>query len=257
LHVYGESLDVLFRLSIDVREGCRLNAAPMKRYIIITLSITMLSACSGMPKLFWEVDEGSDKPEYANTSAGSHANARAPLDVPPELRQELEVPMPDQVAVDSTSAVGSAKIDRVRREAVAGKAVSLHQRRYSVVTGQLFSAVIDAMTALNLLVDSVDSPSGTVTTEWVRKDANSANALAGATMGLFGGGPTHTRYRYVVRVLRAADGQSQLEIRTLGQQFINRHWVNKPLKADLSKDLFSAVEERISVSGATAAPGAK
>ncbi|MFQ5344559.1 MAG: hypothetical protein ACE5DZ_01210 [Mariprofundus sp.] len=217
----------------------------MKRYVIFTLSILMLSGCANAPQLFWDVDDGSGKPDYAKGSGASHADSRVPLDVPPELRQELEVPMPEQVAASDTASGHGSKIDRAHREAVAGTAVTLHQRRYNVSPGPLFSAVVDAMTALNLPVDSVDSPSGTLTTEWVRKNANSVNAYVDVVTGMFGGGPTHTRYRYVVRVLRVSDHESQLEIRTLGQQFINKHWVNKPLKINLTEELFSAVEERI------------
>jgi len=73
----------------------------------------------------------------------------------------------------------------------------------------------------------------------------SVNVYVDVVTGMFGGGPTHTRYRYVVRVLRVSDHQTQLEIRTLGQQFINKHWVNTPLKINPTEELFSAVEERI------------
>ena len=190
----------------------------------------------------WGLDEGVNKPAYSNSKGGAAADARAPLDVPPALRQELEVPMPDQVAVDASG--GSAKVQQARKDAVAGKAVSLDARQYAVSPGKLFSSVVDAMTALNLPVDSVDSPSGTLTTEWVRKDANTVNSFVDSAMNVFGGGPTHSRYRYVVRVMRAGK-QSQLQVRTLGQQFLNRHWVNKPVKKKYSDELFSAVEERL------------
>jgi len=198
-----------------------------------------------LPQTVWEVDDGSQGPAYARGSDGSHtqAGSRVPLDVPPELRQELEVPMPDQVAVDAASGAGT-KIDKVRKQAMAGNAVSLDARQYNVPPALLFSSVLDAMTALNLPVDSVDSPSGTLTTEWVRRDSTSQNTYVDSAMSLFGGGPTHERYRYVVRIFRAGQ-QSQLEIRTLGQRFVNKHWVNTPLKIKLANELFTAVEEQL------------
>jgi hypothetical protein len=218
----------------------------MKRYslLLIFMSGWMFSACSsGMPQLFWEVED--NKPDYARGhSAGAQANGRAPLDVPPELRKEIEVPMPDKVATEA--AAHSSGVTQERKEAVAGSAVSLHARRYDYTPAQVFSATIDAMTALNMPVDSVDSPSGTVTTEWVGKDVNSSNVyVVSSLMNMFGAGaPTKVRYRYVVRVLRAGN-QSQLEVRTLGQQYANQHWSNVPLKQKVSNELFAAVEEQL------------
>jgi len=94
----------------------------------------------------------------------------------------------------------------------------------------------------------VDSPSGTITTDWVRKDASSPNVFT-PVMNLFGEGTVYAeRYRFVVRVLRLntpAGVKTQLEIRTLGQVFSNHHWINKPVKYKASNDLFSAVGEQL------------
>jgi len=222
----------------------------MKRYplLLAIISVTMLSACSGgsgLPKLFWDVNEGKG-PAYARGQAtGTHATSRAPLDVPPELRKDIEVPMPDKVA--SGAAASSSGVTQERQQAVAGSAVSLHARRYDFTTAQVFSATIDAMTALNMPVDSVDSPSGTLTTEWVGYDVNSSNIyLVSSAMSMFGAGPTtKVRYRYVVRVLRVSPVKTQLEVRTLGQQFANNHWSNAPIKKKVSNELFAAVEEQL------------
>jgi len=116
---------------------------------------------------------------------------------------------------------------------------------YDHSPAQVFSAVIDAMTALNVPVESVDSPSGTVTSAWIRFDSANVNSYVGAAMDVFGAGPVHTRHRFIVRVFRMKDGKTQLQIRTLAQQFIQRHWVNKRLKRKVANELFSAVEERI------------
>jgi len=216
----------------------------MKQYLLLflTLSSLSLSACSDGPKMLWAVDD--NKPDYARGSdAGPDAKGRAPLDIPPELRNEMSVPMPDQVAVDA--ARGDVKMSVEEKKAVAGKAVSLDTRLYANTAADVFSNVIDAMTALNMPVESVDSPSGTITTAWVRKNASKQGGYMSAAMNVFGGGPQATRYRFIVRVFRMADGQTQMQIRTLGQQFINRHWVFKQLKRKVANELFSAVEERL------------
>ena len=202
----------------------------------------LLAACSeGMPQLFWPVE--GNKPDYARGAKSAQAKGRPPLEVPPELRKEVEVPMPDEVAVNA--ARGDVKMSPEEKAAVAGKAVSLDTRLYDKPAAEVFSAVLDAMTALNLPVDSVDSPSGTVTTEWVRPNANTPNVYVGTLLNVFGAGPVHLRFRHIVRVFRTKDGKTELQVRTLGQQFINRHWVNKPLKRQAANELFSAIEERL------------
>ncbi len=212
--------------------------------LLTLISASILTACAGAPKLFWDTNEGKDKPAYANGSqASAGAAARAPLDVPPDLRKEIEVPMPDKVAADAASQ--SSGVTPARKQAVAGKAVSLDARRYDFAPAQLFSAVVDAMTALNLPVDSVDSPSGTITTEWIGKDVNTPNTYVTSVLNMFGAATTKVRYRYIVRVLRAGDKSSQLEVRTLGQQYANNHWYNAQLRQKVANDLIGAVEEQL------------
>jgi len=221
----------------------------MKRYpllLTLTLSAWLLSACSGgMPQLFWSAD--SNKPAYARgESSSAHGNSRAPLDVPPELRKNIEVPMPDKIAVEAASGNVRAPGQQHNNTSVAGSAVSLDARRYTFSAAQVFSAVVDAMTALNLPVSSVDSPSGTITTEWVSQNINSTNSYFSAAMKMVGaGGPSKVRYRYVVRVLRVSDANTQLEIRTLGQQFVNHHWSSVAMKKKVANELFSGVEEQL------------
>ena len=213
----------------------------MKRIpqLLFFTSILLFAGCgNGLPQMFWPVED--NKPDYARGSADNpRAKGRAPLDVPPELRNEVSVPMPDKVATEA--AQGGAKIDK----SVAGKAVSLDARVYDVAPAQVFSAVVDAMTALNMPVESVDSPSGTITSAWIRHDSSNPNAYIGAAMDVFGAGPVHTRHRFIVRVFRMKDGKTQLQIRTLAQQFMRRHWVNKMLKRKVANELFVAVEERL------------
>ncbi len=213
----------------------------MKCYLKNALKIfpllVLLAGCAdGMPQLFWEADDKT--PDYARStgSAGAQAEAKKHLEVPPELRGKIGVPMAEQVAVHN-----SRELPEKYRQAVAGKAVSLDARVYPVAAADVFSATVDAMTSLNLPVDSVDSPSGIVTTDWVRKGANSASiaAMFGYTSG------TMTRHRFIVRVFRLQQETpaSKLEIRMLGQSYENGHWVNKPFKRAPSEELFQRVEE--------------
>ncbi|MDX8404375.1 MAG: hypothetical protein R8K54_08220 [Mariprofundaceae bacterium] len=198
-----------------------------------------------MPDLImWNED---DKPDYARTGAGrssAPAHSRAPLDIPPSLRAEIEVPEADQIAT------GSGSINAAGKKAVAGKSVSLDARTYEVNAAHVFSSVVDAMTALNLPVQSVDSPSGTVTTDWVREDSKSKSVDYSGLGAIFGAGDVvlAVRYRFVVRVLRQKVDEgvrARLEIRTIGQAFMNKHWVDLVLKRKVSDELFSAVEERL------------
>ncbi|MDQ6958084.1 MAG: hypothetical protein Q9M24_03115 [Mariprofundaceae bacterium] len=217
----------------------------MKRIslLIFFTSTLLLAGCQGgMPQMFWPVDD--NKPDYARGGRDNpRSEGRAPLDVPPELRKDIEVPMPDKIATEA--AQGGARISSREKKMVAGKAVSLDTRVYDQSPAVVFSAIIDAMTALNMPVESVDSPSGTITSAWIRFDSSRPNAYLGAAMDVFGAGPTHTRHRFIVRVFRMKDGGTQLQIRTLAQQFMRQHWVNKILKRKVANELFVAVEERI------------
>lgn len=220
----------------------------MKKQTLMFLTLSTLALTSCSDRAFLYPNEDVKKPAYSTGSASTAADSRPPLDVPPELRN-VEVPQPGSIASNPD---GSPLIPA--HETVAGKAVSLDARLYSADAALVFSSVIDAMTALNLPVQSVDSPSGTVTTDWVRQGVNNPNANIGSSVlsGMFGGdGVLAVRYRYVVRTLRQmGDGSSKtrLEIRTIGQAFVNKHWVNRPIDRRVSEEVFSAVEERLSVS---------
>ena len=228
----------------------------MKRNALLPLLLCTLclSACTG-GMMMWPVED--EKPAYARGSKDSPAaEGRAPLDVPPELRDQVSVPMPDQVAVET--ARGEVKLTPEEKQAIAGKAISLDTREYDKPAPEVFSAVVDGLTALNMPVESVDSPSGTVTTAWVRQSASGTGNYMNAVLNVFGGGASPTRYRFIVRVFRVNAAKTQLQIRTLGQQFINRHWVFKQIKRKVANELFSATEERMGMMPAgqpeTAAP---
>ncbi|MDX8406064.1 MAG: hypothetical protein R8K50_07930 [Mariprofundus sp.] len=217
----------------------------LSRPLMILLALSV-SACSNMPQMFWSVDEGNDQPAYAKASKGAGMAAhRVPLEVPPTLRAELEVPASKNVAVTHNDKL----LPTNYRKAVAGKYVGLDARRYKATADQVFSATIDAMTSMNLPVQSVDSPSGTLTTDWIRKGSGKANAISMFT-GIFdlGTGASIVRYRYVVRVLRstvAGNEQARLEIRTIGQIYKNGSWRNSQLKKKAADDLFAAAEEQL------------
>ncbi|MDX8410334.1 MAG: outer membrane protein assembly factor BamC [Mariprofundaceae bacterium] len=199
---------------------------------LLSFFVALLLISCGRPFLYPNEAKTADgKPVAAETEVESKAR----LEVPPDLRGKIEVPESPTVQAepDETTAVTG--------ERVAGEAVSLNARAYFRPAANVFSAVVDAMTALNKPVQSVDSASGTITTDWVRSDSDNPNAVFG---GLFGGGPTHTRYRYVVRVFDEGE-QTRLEIRTLGQVFMNKHWVNKPIRRGVAEELFVATEEQL------------
>ncbi len=220
----------------------------------LLLSTLILASCAHMPQLFWKENAGANQQTQA---ADASAPSRPPLVVPPDLRGQVSVPMPDKVASSETPQMKQAQAKE--KAEVAGTAVALDTRVYDQSTATVFSAVVDAMTALNMPVQSVDSPSGTITTDWVRKDASSPNVFS-PIMNMFGGGgPTFVRYRFVVRVLRLSTPKgikTQLEIRTLGQSFENSHWVNKPVKEKVSSDLFSAVGDQLARSAQAPAAAA-
>ena len=217
----------------------------MKRASLLSLSILLsifLASCSNDYQMFWPTED--NKPDYAQGGErSSGAASRAPLDVPPELRDEIEVPDPGEIATKE----GVMKSED--KELVAGKSVALDAKIYEKSAAEVFSAVVDSMTALNLPVQSVDSPSGTLTTDWVRQESV-GNQAVGTFTDMFGAGsPRALRYRFVVRVLRQAMGETQvtrLEVRTVGQAFIGRGWVNQTMKRKVSDELFSAVDERLS-----------
>jgi len=100
---------------------------------------------------------------------------------------------------------------------------------------------------LNIPVQSVDSASGIITSDWIRRGSNSGmGSLLGGLMGDNSHAPT--RHRFIVRVFRmkAVDHPgSKLEIRVLGQMYLNKHWVNKPFKRKISLELFAAVEKQL------------
>jgi len=196
-----------------------------------------LSGCmSDSTKLLWGTQEGSSKAAVAESI---DSDVRQPLDVPPSLKDQVKVPHADAIAVQS-------QVPERYVKKVAGKKVSLDGRVYDKPVDMVFSSVVDAMTGLNFPVQSVDSASGTITTDWIRKELNASSA---SVLGMIGsGGPLALRYRFVVRVLRQipADGSAEiarLEIRTLGQTFTSRHWVNKKMKRKYADDLFNRVEE--------------
>ena len=207
-------------------------------------TVFTLSACADRDFLIpWTND--ADKPAYSHGGESqSSASSRAPLDVPPELRGDVEVPSPDQIASGNSAGYSTSDIKQV-----AGQAVSLDGKVYSQSAAEVFSAVIDGMTALNMPVQSVDSPSGTVTTDWIKQESIGEKAASSALSGMFGGETILAlRYRFVVRVLRQKSDESELtrlEIRTIGQAFVNRQWVNRPIKRKVADELFSATEERL------------
>lgn len=206
--------------------------------VLSIVVVMLLTGCmSGGTKMLWSSDEGAGK---GSTRAQLKSESRPALDVPPSLRGEVAVPDAGAIAVQEN-------VPERYKKVMKGKQVALDARLYDAPTGVVFSSVIDAMGALSLPVQSVDSASGTVTTDWIRTDSNnpSVNSLFNA---FGGGGPQAIRYRYVTRVLRETSKdvvKTRLEIRTMGQVFNNGHWINKKLTRKRADELFSRIEEML------------
>jgi len=199
-----------------------------------------------MPKLFWGGDDGGgryDSSGAVKQSSEKSSEQRAALVVPPELRAEIELPAANEVATQNDPAL----LPKKYTEAVVGKGIALDARAYPAAADNVFSAAIDAMTSLNFPVESVDSRSGIITTDWIRKGTNSnISTVLGGMVGLTGSAPI--RHRFVVRVFRmktAGKVMAKLEIRVLLQSFIAKHWVNKPANKKIALELFGAVEEQL------------
>jgi len=211
----------------------------MKRYLLFIPLISLLPACG--PLIIPNEQVG---PAYSQASSTERAGGkqRAPLDVPPELKAELEMPMAGEIASRTDDKILSSEY----QNAVAGKAISLDAKVYRIEAPKVFSAVVDAMTSMNIPVDSVDSPSGIITSDWIRRGANSTASLG---LSIFGDiGDTPVRHRYIVRIYRAKLKDSEatkLEIRVHGQSAVNGSWKNKPFKHKASEQLFVATEEQL------------
>jgi len=219
------------------------------RYPLLLSTLIAVTACSNMPQLFWPTDAGGSKSSTWSGKAVTPAQARAPLELPPELKAEITLPMAKKVASDS----GDAALPEKYTKAVVGKDVALDARAYVATADQVFSAVVDAMTSLNMPVEAVDSPSGVVTTDWVRKGSHNNNMFS----GVLGQASNLTRHRFVVRVFRLTGTQKEktrLEVRTLLQVFANKHWVSKPMNQKYTKEFFAAVEEQLARVQGNAAP---
>jgi len=205
-----------------------------------SLAVLALSGCINKDtKFMWAVGEGKDTSHAAKQVV---AESRPPLDVPPSLLGKVSMPHAEQIAV--------AKVMPKRIEkSIAGKQVALDAKVYEKPASDVFSAVLDAMTALNLPVQSVDSASGTLTTDWVRQRSKSASYVS----VLGGSGVMAVRYRFVTRVLNQSmkgdDGidktVTRFEIHTVAQAYKNNHWSNTTLARRFAKELFSRVDENL------------
>jgi len=197
------------------------------RILLLPSLLLLLSACNGMPKLFWDDEDG---PAYAGGSGNEEG--QMPLDVPPPLFEK------------TSSDTDSSQVSAGYKQAVAGKAVALNVREYAVDAATLFSAVEKALVSLDIPLTSVDMPSGIVITDWVKKTPEDSGMFA----NLMGdSSPRAIRHRYIVRVFRleGAGENSRLEVRTLNQEYRSIRWVNTSKHSAEGVGLFSEVERQI------------
>ncbi len=231
----------------------------MKKIILLTLFISPLASCG--QQMFWDVDEGAQQRaasrSYDGKADSSQATAvqqdssdvRQALIIPPSMREDVRLPEEDAIAkraVDGrqTSTLISQQAEQHVKE--AGASLTSNTRIYEQDAAKAFSATIDAMTSLNMPIGSVDSPSGTITTDWIRQDAGSSNLLTNTASNILGGDSiAATRHRFVVRIMRTESGKAQVQVRNMHQVFKNRHWVNQPLQRRYDLELFDAISEQL------------
>jgi len=206
----------------------------------VGVSMLGLTGCiSKDTKIFWSNDEGG---KTSKVEKKLSVDSRPSLDIPPSLLGKVALPHAEQVATvkDAPKPVALA---------ISGKQVALNAKIYEKTTSEVFSAVLDAMTGLKLPVQAVDSASGTLTTDWVRKQVKSG--LSSSIMG--GNNIFNVRYRFVTRVLNQtlkSDAGSEkhvtrFEIHTIAQGYKDRKWSNIKLTRRFSNELFSRVDENL------------
>ncbi|ATX83016.1 hypothetical protein Ga0123462_2182 [Mariprofundus ferrinatatus] len=198
---------------------------PMRIALIASLALA-LSACGGMPKLFWEADGGQGAQQDSDLQGeASHAQTAAS----PESRSGYVMPVAGVVG----SKAGA--MPEAYKGMLAGRAVTLDARTFNAQPGRVLSSVVDAMFSLNIPVDVVDSPNGIITSDWVREGENDPT-FQPSIIGF-------TRHSFVVRVVAESEGSSMLEVHTIGQEYVSSQWEDRPLKRKVSEELFSAVDE--------------
>ncbi len=193
-----------------------------KGLALIFLAGIALTACAMKMPTLWS-DSDSSRGEKATSVSGDRQNAL------PEGRAAASVPLPGLIATKPPG------LDKV----FAGRMVAVDSRIYDASVDRVFSAVIDAMTALNIPVKHVDSPGGTISTDWVFQNADST------TITLEAGKRVTIRYRFYVRVLPVQGTGIRLEIRTLAQQRIRDDWTPIRFKRKVSTELFDAVRDQL------------
>jgi len=197
------------------------------RVVLIAAVVLMFSACSGMPQLFWDAD-GSQSPQQKSGEEVNNTSAQTVV-VSSEAHAEYEMPFAGQVAGQS------GPMPEKYKNMLAGRAVTLDVRSFNALPGRVLSSVVDAMFSLNIPVDVVDSPSGIITSDWVREGEDDPS-FQPSIVGF-------TRHSFVLRVVPAAEGDSNLEVHVIGQEYERNQWADRPLKRRVSEELFSAVDE--------------
>jgi|GEM_PF-2701019 len=242
------------RLKVDLFAGRRWNRGMNLRptYSLILVLPLLLAGCTGMPKLFWDIDEGKKSTPTASGAAStsgdstSGQSARRSLEVPPELQGKVELPTDataSQESGDSTPGT-IATVQPAAQAPVKARVVNANSRDYSIGTEPLFAVAVDAISARKLPLQSVDGASGTITTDWAYSDSDSA--IADSVLGLFGAASSKYRYRLVARI-RALDGaqSARLTFNVLGQRLDSGRWVNRSLDNKLIDALFKSVEKNL------------
>ena len=212
---------------------------PVARSLLFFSCLLSFSACSqmpNMPNIFWDSENAQYEPDHADAGV----KPVKPPEISPELHTNRTLPM----AGDIAAAASADKLPEKYRRLLAGHDFTLEKRSYEPPVADLFSAIIDAMTSLNIPVQSVDSRHGIVTSDWLRKGENDLNMP-----GIRG----YTRHRFIISVVPVG-AEFSMEVRTIGQIFKQKHWMDKRLRRNASLELFIAVDEQLTRVKATAFP---
>jgi hypothetical protein len=201
-----------------------------------------------MPKLFWDTDEDRYESDIASGSPPQSVPGTEPPtlsdDIAPELHANRQLPMAGDIGITASA----GRLPEKYRQLLVSQTSTLNTRTYGQPIAEIFSAAVDAMTSLNIPVESVDSPNGVVISDWIRKGENNLSMPSIKS---------YTRHRFIVYIYRTGKKSGNItgmEVHVLGQTFHNRHWINSPIKRKVSEELFTAVDEQLARMKATALP---
>ncbi len=188
---------------------------PITCRLLLCAWLLLFSACSqmpDMPNLFWDTEDAQHEPDTVSPGRNAEPQPALTDGVSAELRTDRQLPMAEQIG----KAAIAGKLPQQYRTLLGDDAITVDARSYGRTVAELFSAVIDAMTSLNIPIESVDSPNGVITSGWIGKGENDL------TMP---GIKAYTRHRFIIYIYRSggkSGDMSRMEVRVPGQLYEKR-----------------------------------